>query len=133
MITSQSLENGGVIESIKSSLQPESIANRFGIDKSLLIDIGLYGAIGLLIGFFIKKYSEYCIAFILLIIGLIILQQFDYIMLTVNSEKIHTMLGLQGIPLMGESSSSLLFDWMRSHVISSSSFVVGLLIGLKVA
>ena len=123
---------GGIIETIKNAMKPEVIADRVGIDKNILIDIGLYGAIGFVIGFFLKKYSEYFIALILLIIGMVALQQFDYVAISINIPKVHEMLGLQSIPVMGEGYLSLLSEWVRANVPAAGSLTVGFLIGLKV-
>src|SRR3989442_7548609 len=92
-------DNGGLIETIKSSVQPETVANKFGIDKNLLIDIGVYGAIGFIAGFLLKKYSEYFISLMLFIVGIVVLQQFDYISLSFNNVKIHEALGMTYMPM----------------------------------
>lgn len=132
MISTDSMENIGVVETLKNSMQPGVVAEKLGVDKNFLIDIGVYGAVGFISGFLLKKYSEYFISLALLLVGLILLQQFDYINLSMNSTKIHTMLGLQGA-MSSEGYSGLLWDWVRAHVISASSFTVGFLVGLKVA
>jgi len=126
------MDSSGLVENIKHSIQPEVVAQKIGVDKNLLIDVGMYGVIGLIIGFLLKKYSEYFIAFILFFIGIIILQQFDYLALSWNAAKIHEALGLQGMPMTSDSYGTLLLEWARSHVISASSLLVGFLIGLKV-
>src|SRR5260221_8525040 len=84
-----------LIESLKNAIQPETIANKIGMDKDMLINISLYGAMGFILGFLIKKYSEYFIAFLLLGIGLFVLQQFDYVSLSINTSKIQELLGLE--------------------------------------
>jgi uncharacterized membrane protein (Fun14 family) len=132
MVTPNQIEQAGFVETIKNTLEPESVATKFGVDKNLLIDVGLYGAIGFIVGFLLKKYSEYFISLAMLIVGLVVLQQFDYISLTINTTKLHNALGLQESFIAGDAYGSLLWSWMRSHVISSSSLVVGFLIGLKV-
>jgi uncharacterized membrane protein (Fun14 family) len=132
MINEGQVANTGIIETIKSAMQPEAIANRVGMDKNMLIDIGLYGAIGFVTGFLLKKYSEYFISLILLIIGLVVLQQFDYISVSINLPKIHEALGLQSVPAVGEGYASLLLEWIRANVAGSASLAVGFLIGLKV-
>jgi uncharacterized membrane protein (Fun14 family) len=132
MVTMGNANNVGVIETIKGSLQPETIANKFGVDKNILIDVGVYGAIGFIVGFLLKKYSEYFISLVLLIVGLVVLQQFDYISLSINNVKIQSAFGLEGMPMGGNTYVSFLWDWASSHIISASSLGVGFLIGLKV-
>jgi len=132
MIDEGHVAKTGFIETIKNAMHPEAIANKVGMDKNMLIDIGLYGSIGFIIGFLLKKYSEYFISFLLLVIALVVLQQFDYISISLNMSKIHELLGLQAIPMVSEGYASLLLEWIRANVAGSASFAVGFLIGLKV-
>jgi len=132
MLNEAQVESPGLIESLKNAMQPESIANKIGMDKNMLIDIGLYGAIGFIVGFLLKKYSEYFIAFALFVVGIVVLQQFDYVSFSINTPKIHQMLGLQSAPVVGDKYGVLLLEWMKANVAGSASLVVGFLIGLKV-
>jgi len=132
MLNEAQVESAGLIESLKNAMQPEVIANRIGMDKNVLIDIGLYGAIGFIVGFLLKKYSEYFIALVLLIVGVVVLQQFDYVSFSINIPKIHQMLGLQSVPMVGDKYGVLLLEWMKANIAGSASLVVGFLIGLKV-
>ena len=124
--------NTGLIESLKNAMQPEAIANKLGMDKNTLVDIGLYGAIGFITGFLLKKYSEYFIALALLIVGIVVLQQFDYISVSINMPKIHQMLGLDPALVVGDKYSVLLLEWVKANIAGSASLVIGFLIGLKV-
>ena len=45
----------GLVETLKNSMQPEVIAQKIGMDKNMLVDIGIYGAIGFIVGFLLKK------------------------------------------------------------------------------
>jgi uncharacterized membrane protein (Fun14 family) len=132
MLNEGQVSNTGLIESLKNAMQPEVIANKIGMDKNMLVDIGLYGAIGFITGFLLKKYSEYFIALVLLIVGVVVLQQFDYVSVSINIPKIHQMLGLQSAPMVGDKYGVLLLEWMKANVAGSASLVVGFLIGLKV-
>ena len=123
----------GLIETFKNAIQPETIANKLGVDKNMLIDIGIFGAIGFITGFLLKKYSEYFIALALLIVGIVVLQQFDYLSVSLNVTKIHDMLGLQSVPVAGVGYGALLLEWMKTNVAAGTSLGIGFLIGLKVA
>lgn len=122
----------GLIESFKNAMQPETIAHKLGIDKNMLIDIGIYGAIGFITGFLLKKYSEYFIAAALLLIGVAILQQFDYVAVSFNMQKIHGMLGFPYIPMVSIGYGQLLLEWTKSNIPAVTSLVVGFLVGLKI-
>ena len=133
MLTEGIVSQMSIFESIKNALQPEAIASKLGIDKHTLIDIGLYGAIGFIVGFLLKKYSEYFIAFVLAIIAILVLHQFDYISISLNVQKIHEMLGLPYIvTMMGNSYTSLFVEWVKSNIPGTASLTIGFLIGLKV-
>ena len=83
-------------------------------------------------GFLLKKYSEYFIALVLLLIGMFVLQRFDIITVSINIQKLHEMLGLQSVVIMGEGYLSLLSEWMRANIPAVTSLSIGFLIGLKV-
>ena len=122
-----------LIESLKNAMQPETIASKLGVDKNTLIDIGIYGAIGFIAGFLLKKYSEYFIALLLIGIGFVVLQQFDYVSISFNTPKINEAMGLQTMPMAGDKYGELIFTWAKSNIPGAASLVAGFLIGLKVA
>ncbi len=122
----------GLLETIQRSVEPNTVANKFGVDKSLLMDIGVYGGIGFIVGFLLKKYSEYFISLAVLLVGIIVLQQFNYLSFSFNSVKIHEALGLHNIPMSGDAYGNFFWEWVRSHPICASSFAGGFIIGLKV-
>jgi len=131
MLNETQVASTGFLETFKNAMQPEVIAHKIGVDKNLLIDIGLFGAIGFIIGFLLKKYSEYFIAAVFLIIGLIVLQQFEYLSISFNASKIHQMLGLPST-VIGDKYGFLILEWMKANVAGTVSCVIGFLIGLKV-
>jgi uncharacterized membrane protein (Fun14 family) len=122
-----------IMDSFKNAMQPETIANKLGIDKNTLIDIGLFGAIGFLAGFLLKKYSEYFIAFALFIVGIIVLQQFGYVSVGLNISKVHEVLGIQAAPMTTDGYGMLVIEWMKSNVPAAASIIIGFLVGMKCA
>jgi uncharacterized membrane protein (Fun14 family) len=126
--------NTGFIETLKNAMQPDVIANRLGMDKNMLVDITLYGAIGFIVGFLLKKYSEYFISMALLVVGIVVLQQLDYVSFSINVPKIHQLLGLQSGAVVadGYGYGMLLWESIKSNVAGSISLLVGFLIGLKI-
>jgi len=132
METTNQVANTDLVEKIKEATEPETLMQKFGVDKNILFDVGVYGAIGFIVGFLLKKYSEYIIALAVLIVGLFLLQQFDYIFLSINVTKIQTMLGLENMPVDSTAFGVFLLEWMKINVIATSSLIIGFLIGLKV-
>ena len=123
----------GFIDSLKGAMHPEAIAHKLGMNTDTLVDISLYGAIGFITGFLLKKYSEYFIALLIFLIGALVLQHFDYISISINTAKVHELLGLQQVPMVGDKYGTLLLDWIKSNVAGSASLMIGFLIGLKVS
>jgi uncharacterized membrane protein (Fun14 family) len=121
----------GFIDSLKNAMQPDVIAQKIGMDKNMLIDITLFGAICFLIGFLLKKYSEYFISMALLIVGIVVLQQLDYVSFSINIPKIHELFGIQSVAVV-DGYGKLLWESIKANVAGSTSLVVGFLIGLKV-
>lgn len=132
MVNEINASQAGMVDSIKNFIEPENIAHTIGVQKNTLVEVGLYSAIGFLTGFLIKKYSEYFIAFVFLVVALVILQQFDYIAISLNNAKIHDFFGIQHSPLMGDKYATLLLEWMKANSIGAASFIISFLIGLKV-
>jgi uncharacterized membrane protein (Fun14 family) len=132
MMNEGSVSQEGLVETLKNAMQPDAIADKLGMDKHTLFDIGLYGAIGFITGFLLKKYSEYFIALLLVVIGVVVLQQFDYISIAINMPKVNEAFGLQSMPVAGDKYGTLLLEWIKSNIAGSASLVVGFLIGLKV-
>src|SRR5579862_6238690 len=127
------MPNTGFIDSLKNAMQPETMANNLGMDKNMLVDIALYGAIGFIVGFLLKKYSEYFISMALLIVGIVILQHFDYVSFSINMPKVYELLGMQPVVVTDSYGyGRLLWESIRSNVAGSTSLLVGFLIGLKV-
>ncbi len=121
----------GLIDSLKNAMQPDVIAQKIGMDKNMLVDITLFGAIGFLIGFLLKKYSEYFISMALLIVGIVVLQQLDYVSFSINMPKIHELFGIQ-TSVVVDGYGKLLWESIKANVAGSTSLIVGFLIGLKV-
>jgi uncharacterized membrane protein (Fun14 family) len=125
--------NTGFIDSLKNAMHPDAIAQKMGMDKNMLIDVSLYGAIGFIVGFLLKKYSEYFISMALLIIGIIVLQHLDYISFSINMPKVYELLGMQPVVVTDSYGyGRLLWESIKSNVAGSTSLLVGFLIGLKV-
>ena len=90
-----------------------------------------FGA-GSLFGFLIKRYSNYVIAFILFIIGIVALQHFEFLYLVINRAKMESMFGIQEIPITSDFFS-VLGAWVKLNIGVSISFVIGMVVGLKLA
>ena len=117
--TTEKFDISSVIEKIKSS-------------KDRLFEIGLYAGIGFLSGFLLKKYSTYVAVFVLLLIGIGVLHQTEVIHITINWDKVYEFFGIQvAQTVTNDNVLSLIWEWVRVNLVISISYLVGLLIGLK--
>ena len=131
MTSNTQIAQPGLVETVKEAVRPDAIVEKIKMNKNILIDVGLYGTIGFIAGFLIRRYSEFVIFFGIFITALFVLQQFDIVIVSFNWIKVHQLLGLQQSPLIGDAYSSLLFEWVKANVIASGSFAIGFLLGLK--
>lgn len=122
----------GLIDTIKESIQPEAVMKKLRMSRNTLIDIGLYGGIGFLTGFLLKKYSTLAIVFALFIILFIVLQQFGFMSVLINWSKVYELMGIQPAAVIGDNMLMMVWGWMKANWIISASFVIGFLVGLKI-
>ncbi len=122
----------GLMATLKERIQPEAMMEKLRMSRSTLIDIGLYGGIGFLTGFLLKKYGTYVIVFVLFISALLVLQQFEFMTVSVNWPKVHELMGIHPATVVGDNILMMSWEWMKANVIISASFTVGFLLGLKI-
>jgi len=121
----------GFLDMIKQ--QAQGIINKLKDSKSTLIDITLYGGIGFLSGFLLRRYSAYIAFFVLLIVGLIILQQMDVISIAINWIKVEEFFGIQrGATTTGDTLIVALWEWVKANFVIVISYIVGFLLGLRI-
>jgi len=100
--------------------------------QNLLLAIAIYGGIGFIAGYFLKKYAHFIAFFIVLSVLLVVMQQFDYITFSINWTKIQGSMCLPaGVDMTVPSIAGCIFEWTRANVAQAVSLVVGFLIGLR--
>lgn len=109
---------GGLFEKIKDS-------------KDTLFDIALYGGLGFLVGYLVKKFSGYLIMLAIFIVVILALQQFELLFVSVNWAKIQSAVGIQPAVTPDASMLGMVWEWMKVNVLISVSFIIGFLLGLK--
>jgi uncharacterized membrane protein (Fun14 family) len=125
------VEQVGIVGSIKSQVQ--GIVDKLKDSKAILIDIALYGGIGFLTGFLFRKYSAYIAFLVLVLVGLIVLQQMNIIAIAINWIKVEELFGIQqGTTTMNDTLVSSLWEWVKANFIIVVSYVVGFLFGLRI-
>lgn len=124
----------GILESVKERVNASQIFEKISESQGLIMDVLLYGGIGFLTGYFLKRYSNIVIIAILLATGLVFLQQLDFINITIHWDKIHTTLGLSpAVKVLSDNFFILATEWSRANMHIVVSWVIGFLSGLKIA
>lgn len=116
---------------IKENLQINTLMDKFHLSPSRLIEMALYLGIGFLSAFLLKKYSSYVFVFILFIVTLILLHQFNIITIVVDWAKIQTLFGIQPATVP-DANVVLYWEWIKMNFALVLSFSIGFLIGLRV-
>lgn len=94
------------------------------------IEVGMFGAIGLLSGFLFKKYFQMFLVCTILGVGLI--AGLDYFgMININWNNVHGIVG--HVPAQNvDTIFHAMLAWMKMNVVLVSSFGVGFFAGFKV-
>jgi len=109
------------------------LSTRLQESRGFSVDIAIYGGIGFLSGFLLKKYSAYVALFVLLIVGLSVLHQFGVISITLHWDKVNELLGLHaGASVADDALVTSVWEWIKANMIITVSYVIGFLIGLNI-
>ncbi len=119
-------------ESMQEQFSYTSVVEKIKSSKDRLFEVGLYGGIGFLSGFLLKKYSTYVAVLILMLIGLAVLQQLEVINIIVNWQKVYEVFGIQAaMDVTADNIITIAWEWIKVNLVISVSYVIGLFIGLK--
>ena len=120
----------GLPETLKQKMNIEGIMKKLNLSKGKLIEMGVWLGIGFLAGFLFKKYAQYLVIVVLTLIGLAVLQQFEFISVGINWAKFQ---GLQPVTVSdGANILTVYWEWVKANFAVVSSFAVGFFVGLKV-
>ena len=120
----------GLMQSLKEGFA--AFFNKLTSSPNSIIEIIVALAIGYMFGFLLKRYSNYVFAFAAFIIALIILQQFEFIIFSLNMAKLEALWGIQQVPMTSDVFS-LAWAWILMNATITISFTIGTILGLKLA
>lgn len=120
-------------DSLKDMIHWQAIKDKFYELQPTLIELALCLGIGFLTGFLIKKFGRFFAIVVGALVVLGILQQLGLISLSINWLKMQEMFGVRSIPTLDTPTITLYFDWMKSHVMNVLLFILGFLMGLRLA
>lgn len=87
---------------------------------------------GCLLGFILKRYSNLLFSFALFMVGLLALNYFNYVSFNLNSSLIESTFGFKPVPLNSEGLA-MVWAWAKFNAGLSISFIIGMVMGLKLA
>ena len=119
------------LERMKHYLNPKNLMETISSSKDKIIEMGMYLGIGFLAGFLLKKYSKYIVILLLCVAGLVVLQQFEIVMVVFNTAKIQEVFGIK-TSTMDADLFSVYWHWIKLNFSIVLSFSIGFLLGLKV-
>ena len=123
----------GMLDNVKEQFNVEGMMDKIKSSKDKLFEIGLYAGVGFLSGFLLKKYSTYVAVFVLILVGIGVLQQMEVINIAVNWDKAYELFGIQAAQnVSADSIIHTVWEWVKVNMAISISYLVGLFIGLKV-
>lgn len=122
----------GLFARIKESMRLDVLTQKLKQSKGVFIDIALYGGIGFLSGFLLRKYSAYVAVLILMIVGVILLHQFEVVSIAVNWPKVNELFGIQqGSASVGDTALMVIWEWVKINLVIVVSYIIGFLVGLR--
>lgn len=121
----------GWFEKIKASLNLDGLMEKIRDSKGKIFEIVVYLGAGFLLGFLLKKYAQYMIVLVVLVIGLIVLQQLNVITIAVDWVRLQDLFGIQPT-VTGSDTISFYFEWIKVNIWLVLSFAIGFFFGLRV-
>lgn len=122
----------GLIDTVKDFFNPTKLVDKLDLTKPKMIAMGVYFCIGLTLGFLAKKYANFLIAAAITIGCVVLLHYVGFLDVTVHTDRIQALFGIK-IPSIQGTLTYHLWEWVKQNVTVVVCFVVGFLIGMKVA
>lgn len=127
-----STQQEGLMESMRQYLNPTKVMEKFDLSKQRIIEVGIYFGVGFAIGFLMKKYANFLIAAVITVGCVVALHYVGLLDITFHMDRVNAWFGITMPSVQGDLFYHL-WEWVKSNVILVVSFVIGFLIGIKVA
>jgi hypothetical protein len=122
----------GLIDTVKDFFNPTKLVEKLDLTKPKMIAMGIYFCIGLALGFLMKKYANFLIAAAITVGCVVLLHYVGFLDVAVHTDRIQALFGIQLPSVQGDLTYHI-WDWVKKNVAVVVCFVVGFLIGMKVA
>ncbi len=117
----------GWFDKVKTSLHLE----RLKFSTARAVEMGMYLGFGFLVGYMLKRFSAVVLITVLIIIAIVALGQFGIVDLSVNADRVKDLMGLPNVTDAG--AATLVWQWIKDNVILVLSFLVGFIVGIRLA
>jgi hypothetical protein len=129
----ESVQQQGIFDTVKEKVNFAGLLDKMQDSRGFIVDAVIYGGVGFLFGYLIKRYINAVITAILMVTALFVMQQFSIVTVTVHWEVIYDLCGItQVMKLLGDNIMPFVFEWAKANVFLVVSWVVGFLVGIKV-
>jgi len=129
-VESSQVAQSGWLDTLKD--RSKYAMERLHESRAIILDILLYGGLGFLSGFLLRKYANYVAFLVLIVVGIIVMQQYDILQVVINWTKFNDLFGFQHAPAINGDSFVAFWAWCKANAVIVVSWIIGLLIGLKV-
>lgn len=131
MVDTQAQAAPNLVSTVKNNFSVDGIINYIVQSKDVILEMGLYGLLGFAVGYLLKRYSGFIVTLALVIVVLVVLNQFNLVTIFLNWNKLYEYLGIQPALVSTDNLIAIGAEWARTNVIVVASAAIGFLIGLR--
>lgn len=122
----------GVLDTFKERIDVPGIIQKAKLSKDKIYEAVLYGGIGLISGYLVKRYSAYVVMAVIALIGLWVLQQYGVVHIAINWDKVYEVFGIQvAQDVSADTVLGMAWEWIKVNMVISISYLIGFFIGLR--
>ncbi|HTM05843.1 MAG TPA: hypothetical protein VL201_01240 [Patescibacteria group bacterium] len=126
-------EQKAILETVKEKVNLQTFFEKVQDSRGIILDIAIFGCVGFLSGYLLKRYINAVITMIITGVILFMMQQFSLLTITIHWEILYELLGItQVINLVGDNLGLFIFEWAKANVFLVTSSLIGFLIGIKI-
>lgn len=131
MVDTQAPTAPTLATTVKNNFSVDGIINYIVQSKDHIFEIGLYGLIGFAVGYLLKRYSAFIVTLALVVVLLVVLNQFGLVTIFLNWNKFYEYLGVPPALVSTDNLIAVGTEWARTNVLVVASAAIGFLIGLR--
>lgn len=133
VVNAETVQQQGILDTVKEKVNLSGLLEKVQDSRGIIMDAIIYGGVGFLFGYLIKRYINAVITAILMTTALFVMQQFNVVTVIIHWEVIYDLCGItQVMKLLGDNIMPFVFEWAKANVFLVVSWLIGFLIGIKV-